>query len=396
MQMKSPNSPSRLKQKENADRYEYQKIYYFDYNATHPPFAEILRKNLDFYINNFYNPSGASRFSLAVQNEIEKSRTIMAELTGKRKNDFTFVSTGTEANYLLLNSISKNNSLPNKVIISPYEHPSVSSGAKSLGLETIILSGNKSGAIDLSELANEVKRNQAAVMITGAANETGVIQPLAKIQEITREANVPLYSDLMQAFGKIEAPFFSLDGFSAASHKIGGGPGSALAYISPAYMLSDLAIFTGGNQENSRRAGTENVPAILSFADAAQKKIKLIATTEKKLFSFQQRIETALKIAGAEIIAENSQRLANTTYAILPIDDIDFFLIALEEKGIIVSTGSSCKSRVREPSASLLNMGYSKEEAMRAIRISTGFFTNEEDVNYLIENLTSVIHKFKA
>jgi cysteine desulfurase len=169
--------------------------------------------------------------------------------------------------------------------------------------------------------------------------------------------------------------------------------GGAVVCI-PLEIKSDYKIFKGGNQENNLRAGTENTPAILCIKDASVLQLSTLEEKNSRLVGFKTSIENNLKEKGGIIIAENSNRLPSTTFVILPTEDIDFILMGLEEKGIIVSTGSSCKSRARDASPSLLSMGYSKEEALRAIRISTGIFTTEEEIEILNLELNKLLVNF--
>lgn len=165
------------------------------------------------------------------------------------------------------------------------------------------------------------------------------------------------------------------------------------AYLSASFLKEGLAIFSGGNQENRHRAGTENSFAIHCLQEVALKYESERDLILKRLEKYQQQIETKLTRLGGIVIGKGKDRLASTSLCILPIEDIDFFMMGLEAKGIIISNGSSCKSRSREASPALLRMGFKKEEALRAIRISTGYFTNQEEVELLLEESENLIQK---
>ncbi|MCB1140863.1 MAG: aminotransferase class V-fold PLP-dependent enzyme [Leptospiraceae bacterium] len=361
-------------------------VKYFDYNATHPPFVDILRKIQEEYFSNFYNPSGATRFSLTRQGKIEETRSYLASLSGKNKSGFIFSSTGTEANHFLIGHLKHSRYNTGKIYVSPFEHSSLYGALEIHNLEPILIPTDRSGLVDLNFLETSLNRDPHPVTVLAVANETGIIQPYHEIWKMTETYGMPFLSDLMQAFGKIPIDYTYLDAFTFSGHKIGAGMGSAVTYI-PEDWRSDFKLYIGGNQENGNRAGTENTMAI-----AALKEVSLLqesALTEKnsRLKSFQLKIESTLLENSALIIGENSPRLPSTSFALLPIDEVDFFMMGMEEKGIVVSTGSSCKSRVREPSMSLLNMGYSEEEALKAIRISTGYFTDPIEIQCLIEEI---------
>lgn len=368
-------------------------IKYFDYNATHPPFAEILETCLADYLSGFYNPSGITRFSLKNQGKIEQTRKFFANLTNGQEKQFVFSATGTEANYLLIQSLRALYPNLDSVIVSPLEHSSMYAALESYGFTSDLIHTDHSGIIDLQDLEKKLKENPRPVVCLYAGNETGVIQPAEEISKLTKKYDQLFYSDLMQGFCKTDVPFSVFDGYTFSGHKIGGGMGAALSYLpksDPSFHL-----FGGGNQENNHRAGTENIFAIECFKQVAEIQMKDLEKKNKRLSAFQTLIEEKLESLGCKIIAKFSPRLPNTTFLILPIQAVDFFLLGMEEKGILVSTGSSCKSRAREASKSLLHMGYSEEEALRCIRISTGYFTTEEDVKPLLSNMEDLIHKFQ-
>ena len=370
-----------------------KEIRYFDYNATHPPFIDILQKNLSIYNQQYFNPSGAGRFSLSRQSAIEDVRQYLSTLTGKPKNSFVFCSTGTEANQLLIGSIVHSNLGKNGFYVSPYEHSSIYGSLELLGADFTVLKSLENGLLDLDDYEKKMKLFPKPTIVLLAGNETGVVQPYKEIGNICMSYEVPYLSDLMQAYCKVNIDYTYIDGFTFSGHKIGGGMGASVVCL-PLKLKSNYRLFKGGNQENGNRAGTENTPAILSLKDASIFQFSSLNEKNNRLKNYKKILEENLKMLGASILCEDAERLPSTTFTLLPTDDIDFVLLGLEEKKIIVSTGSSCKSRAREASPSLLAMGYTKEKALRAIRISSGIFTDEDDINYLISNLQKIISLF--
>ncbi|MDX1957578.1 MAG: aminotransferase class V-fold PLP-dependent enzyme [Leptospiraceae bacterium] len=365
-------------------------ISYFDYNATHPPLSEIILEETKDYLENFYNPSGATRFSLKRQKRIEDAREFFATKTNKEKQKIVFSSTGTEANHILVSNIKNWERFQGKVYVSPFEHSSMYGALRKFKIEYEVLKSNEKGLIDLEYLEEKLNQEQAPIIIIYASNETGVIQEISKIGEIAKSFNVPLISDLMQAVGKIEVDYSYLDGFTFSGHKIGSGMGASLSYIG--FVKKIDSIFSGGNQENGTRAGTENSLAITQFQKAFIFQESVLKEKNSKLISFRDSIEKFFEEKGAEVIGKNSNRLPNTSFLILPTEDVDFFMLGLEEREILISTGSSCKSRAREAPSSLLSMGYSKEKALKAIRISTGLFTTEDDVKNLLRSSGEILN----
>lgn len=368
-------------------------LKYFDYNATHPPFPEILETCLAEYLEGYFNPSGITRFSLKNQGKIEQTRKYFSSITKGQEKQFVFSATGTEANYLLIQSLRVLYPALDSVIVSPFEHSSMYAALESYGFTSDLIQTNKTGIIHLKDLEKKLKENPRPVVCLYAGNETGVIQPAEEISKLTKEYGQVFYSDLMQGFCKVNVPYSLFDGFTFSGHKIGAGMGAAVTYLPK--TDSRFQVFGGGNQENEHRAGTENTFAIECLRRVTEIQLEHLEEKNKRLSHFQSLLEEKLETLGCIIIAKSSNRLPNTTFLILPIQSVDFFLLGMEEKGVLVSTGSSCKSRAREASKSLLHMGYSEEEALRCIRISTGYFTNEKDVNTLLVAIEDLLHKFR-
>ncbi|EMF81318.1 aminotransferase, class V [Leptospira weilii serovar Topaz str. LT2116] len=367
-----------------------KKIRYFDYNATHPPFQDVLLEVQKDYFSDFYNPSGATRFSLARQGKIESARKALEEYTGKPAKEFVFSSTGTEANHLLAHAIR--GKFSGSVIVSSLEHSSMYSALEFAGFDFRKIRSTINGTVDIAHIETLLNEETAPIFVLHVANESGVIQPIEAISSLAKKFSVPFFSDLMQSFGKLEIPFALFDGFTFSGHKIGAGMGASGTWVrSDLVSDKEFAIFHGGNQENNHRAGTENSPSIIALSEVLKRRISEQRKTLDQFRQFQTKIESVLEECGCILIGKDSPRISTTSFCLLPTDDVDFFMMGMEESGFVLSTGSSCKSRSREPASSLLSMGYSKEEALRAIRISTGWFTTEEEVEELCVQIRNVL-----
>jgi len=269
-----------------------------------------------------------------------------------------------------------------------------------LGIETVFFPCNNNGQIDPVILESELKRGLCLISCILVQNETGIIQPLEKIIEIRNKhfeqtgEYVPVFSDTIQAISKIDFPLNILDGFTIAGHKIGCGIGSSTYYLNP--KLKQESIFKGGNQENSRRAGTENLFGIFSLAAV----LKHLDTKESeknrknipKLRKYFEEKISKLKIC-KEIVGKSSPRNNNTSFIILKDVQIDFLLMYLDSQQIYISTGSSCKSGARTPSDVLLAMCYNEEDASNRIRISIGSMTTKKEIDTFIFHLEEFIKK---
>ncbi|MFN3604821.1 MAG: cysteine desulfurase family protein [Leptonema sp. (in: bacteria)] len=369
-------------------------MIYFDYNSTHPPIESILQENLKSYLNNWANPSGISFFSQRNFAKIEQSRKKILELLKKfysfYSNDATLIfnSTGTEAVYQMVFSFFDKDKP--YAFVSPYEHECFYSACSHFGLHAFMLPANPKGMVNPQDVFSLIEQEKIPVdkisfiACIFVSNETGVIQPIKELSEVAKKLNLPLISDTIQIAGKIPYDFSFLDGFTMNGHKIGAGFGTSVFVSKNSKRIK--SIFKGGLQENEFRAGTENVFSILNFAEAMEWQMNH-QEMYKKNIEFQRKIENFLKKeCNAILVGENSPRVFHTTYAIFPeISNLDFLLISLDQHEIVCSTGSSCKSRTRQPSEILMRMGFSKEMSLQALRFSTGVFTNESEVNSFCE-----------
>lgn len=363
---------------------------YFDYNATHPPCVDILQKNLESWAENPANPSGISSASQANQGRIEKSRAQLAALLSGPGQKLVpealhFVSTGTEALYQMVHTYA---SRGDRVLLSNTEHPAMAAACEDQGLVIDWLSVDQNGLVDPADAQRLLARNRYAFLsVLSVSNETGALQPVAELSRIAREAGTPFLSDCAQAVGKIQLDYSLFDAFTINGHKYGAGFVAALYSRKPA-----KPIFRGGLQETEKRAGTENLYSILNAADCLAWQQETLQEKNARLARFQQHIEeTLVRETGAIVAAAGAPRCKNTSYLVFPHqEDMDFFFMGLDQERIVVSTGSSCKSRTRQPSSILVAMGFSRDEAMRAVRISTGAFTQEADVTEMLSAMVRI------
>ncbi len=375
-------------------------MIYLDYNSTHPPIRTILESNLKLYFQNFSNPSGISfpaqkNFSL-----IEHARKKIKELLksyyhfNSPSMEIVFTSTGTEAVHQMIYSFFN----PEKpyAIVSPYEHDCFYGACELLKIKVLMLPAYKDGTVHPEDIIkifeqNSIKPEEVSFIgVIAVSNESGIIQPLKEISKIAKQLNLPLISDTIQVNGKRTMDLSYVDACTINGHKIGGGAGTAIL----ASKTSNLkAIFKGGLQENELRAGTENFLSILNTADAFEWQMQHQFEYEK-LNEFQTLLESFLKEeCNAIIVGENATRINSTTYAIFPeLEDMDFVLLSLDQEHIVCSTGSSCKSRTRQPSQNLIRMGYDLNLSQQALRFSYGVFTQKEEIELFIEKFRNIYH----
>lgn len=360
---------------------------FLDFNATHPPIREVLDEARTFYLEHFANSSGLSLESQAVNKRIEEAREEIAGFFGVVRKQILFTSCGTESNNLLLREFQrKAKKSPFCVTSSPFEHPSVANTLLSLAnTEIFTLPANRDGTI-ASEAVNHSHNEADCLTALAVHNETGLILPINDLLEKTN-GKIPVLIDCAQWLPKAaqNAPSELQPKFirqitergafvSATGHKLGAGFGAGLIITPPTNSLkTEHPLFAGGNQEHGLRAGSHNTEAILALALALDYKLKTnnYALWKKTTADFEALLGTQLQsVKGFEIIASRSNRAPGTTLLLLPGVPIDFLVMALDKEGITVSTGTSCKSRSRSPSAALIAMGYSEQDALSVVRLS--------------------------
>ena len=360
--------------------------YYLDYNAS-APMTEEVKNYIVKVLGQAGNPSSVHGTGRNSKKLLENSRKNISNLINCNSENVIFTSGATEANNLALNGYDKK-------IISSIEHESIINQENTFPIKV-----NKQGYVDLNVLENVVKdqknKNKLIISVMFANNETGIIQPIEKIKEISDYYNIPFHSDGVQAIGRIKIDFLKLgiDMLTVSSHKLGGPNGAgALIVSSKSKILKPL--FLGGHQEDSLRSGTEPLLSIAGFGEAAN----LIDINKMvKLKELRKQYEKKLKSLnlGIQIIGENSNRLPNTFMIYVPNINAENLLIALDMEGFEVSTGSACSSGKAEPSKVVINMGYSMSIASSVIRISLGLYNNVQEVEKFVDALIKIINRFK-
>jgi cysteine desulfurase len=274
------------------------------------------------------------------------------------------------------------------LFISATEHPSIYAHSKHLKNITII-KVDQNGILDVDDLILKLKKSKSSKKLLSvmlANNETGVIQPLKKICEIAHNYETLVHSDCIQAIGKIDVnmPDLAIDFLSLSGHKFGGPMGSAALIARASIHLKAQII--GGGQEKSLRSGTENVPAIVGLTIASNLAKKELSDRSSHMALLQSKLERMLLKSDhlIEIVGSNTERLPNTSLIFNLNKKAETQVIALDLKGVAVSSGSACSSGKSSPSHVLSAMGYTKDRLHSALRISVGTDTKEEDINKFI------------
>ncbi len=360
---------------------------HLDWNATTPLRPEARTAMLSAF--ELGNPSAVYAEGRKARGAVERARLQIAAAVGARPQDVIFTSGGTEANNLALTPILNNSSQAyDRLLVSAIEHPSVRAGGLYPPAQVTEIAVTRSGLLDLDHLqALLAAAGPALVSVMLANNETGVIQPIAKIAELVHGAGGLLHVDAIQAFGKIAFSIGELqaDWLTLSAHKIGGPKGVGALVLAPG-RLPPGPLLRGGGQEQGRRAGTENVIGIVGFGAAAEAAIASRESDMERVGTLRDQLERALRqIPGTEVIADQQPRLPNTTLVARAGMKAETTVIGFDLAGIAVSAGSACSSGKVEASHVLQAMQLPPELARSAIRISLGWQTSADDVDRCAE-----------
>ena len=362
---------------------------YLDWNATTPLRPEA-RQAMAAAWDLAGNPSSVHAEGRQARRLVEGARASIAAAVGARPQDVVFTSGGTEANALALTpGLRRGAGEPaQRLLVSAIEHTSVLSGGRfpPEAIGTIRVTG--SGLIDIDDLRRLLAVGQPAlVSVMLANNETGALQPVGEVADIVHEAGGLLHVDAIQALGKIPFEIKSLraDLITLSAHKVGGPKGvGALVLAEDIQGLEPL--LRGGGQELGRRAGTENVAGIAAFGAATTAAMAALAGDISRLHALRERLENGLQqTPGMIVFSAEVPRLPNTTLLTVPGLKAETAVIGFDLGGIAVSSGSACSSGKVQPSHVLAAMGFGKELAQGAVRLSMGWSTSEADIDLTLE-----------
>ncbi|WP_139903623.1 cysteine desulfurase family protein [Clostridium thermarum] len=366
-------------------------LVYFDNGATTKPYEEVIEAVADTMRNNFGNPSSAHGIGLKAEKKLKDARERAAKTLNCSPEEIIFTSGGSESNNFLIKGFTAPGA---HVITSVIEHPSVLNTLKDLegsGIKVTYLGVDSDGRISLEELKNSLNNDTRLITIMHVNNEIGVVQDLEAIGKLIKENSprVKFHVDAVQGYGKlkIDVKKAQIDLLSVSGHKIHGPRGVGFSYIKKG--LSPKALISGGGQERNFRSGTENLPGIAGFVEAAEKVHTNLYDNYNKVMGLKEYfIERLGNIKGIRINSPNTEHFSPYILSVsFPGIRGEVLLHLLEEKGVYVSTGSACSSKGHGDSHVLKAIGLKTEELKGTIRFSFSEFNSKEEVDYTIEVL---------
>ena len=377
---------------------------YFDHAAT-TTMVEPAIAALTDAIKKLGNASSLHSAGRSVRKDLEQAREQIAQAIDCAPSEVIFTATGTEANNLAIKGLYWLGVKKNKkvIITSTFEHHAVADPiawlAEHEGAQVVAIDVDRNGFIDLKQLATQVeehKNNIALISIMHANNEVGTIQDINQVVKIA--GDIPVHSDCVQSFGKVELSFKKL-GVTAATisaHKIGGPLGVAALILRKGLDIEP--VLHGGGQERDLRSGTFNAPGIISFAAAAANAVDNRKERELKIRELKSELIQTIKknIPDAWVNGDQVKSLPGIVSITFPKTDSEGLLLLLDSEGIACSTGSACSAGVQRPSHVLMAMGLTEDETTSTLRFSLSYSNTINEIAKLGSVIATVVARSKA
>lgn len=378
-----------------------ERIVYADHSATTFVKDEVLREMLPYFTRNFGNASSAYSIGRNAKAAIDNARCKVATAIGARSDEIYFTSGGSEADNMIISGIARANKNRGKhIITTKIEHMAIINTCKNLekeGFDITYLDVDEGGIINLNQLINSIREDTILISVMFANNEIGTIEPIEQIGKIAKENNILFHTDAVQAIGNVEIDVHKLniDALSLSAHKFYGPKGIGAAYIKRDINFDNL-IF-GGHQEKSKRAGTENVPAIVGLGKAIEISTSNIQRYNEKLLNYRNYFITKLQnnLDGIKVNGTMINRLPGNVNICINGIDSQTMLAMLDMYGICASSGSACNTSSLTPSHVLSAIGLTKEQANGSIRFTFGDANSFSDIDYIANNLIMIIKKLR-
>jgi len=360
---------------------------YLDHAATSPVHPEVVQTMAEIQETFFGNPSSIHRFGREARKQIEHARETLADSIGAKANEIVFTSGGTEAdNLAIIGTAFQQFQKRGHIVTTAIEHHAVLKSCKfleSLGFEVTYVPVDDDGIVRVDEIQSAIRKDTFLVSVMLVNNEIGTIQPVQEIASLLKDTPILLHTDAVQAYGimPIDVNELGVDLLSTSAHKLNGPKGIGFLYVKEGVHISPLLY--GGEQEKKRRAGTENVPAIVGF----QKAVQISESTRQlRLTEYENFRKTMLELFeenGIDYLVNGheSQRLPHILNVSFPKTTAEALLVSLDLAGVAASSGSACTAGTLEPSHVLKAMFPEDDERVKsAIRFSFGYGNTLEDI----------------
>ncbi len=376
-------------------------IVYLDNNATTRPLDSVVEAMGLVLADEYANPSSLHRFGQSVRHRMECARAQVASLVGADPSEIVFTSGGTESINLAIRGTLAASGAKRHLVTSTVEHSAVRNLARQLrreGYEVTEVGVDRSGRLDLEQLADGLRDDTALISIMYANNETGVVFAVESVASLAAERDIPLHLDAVQAVGKVGIDLARLPAtlMSISAHKFHGPKGAGALYVRRGARLRSLQ--HGGRQERDLRPGTENVPAIIGMGVSAEAAIDSLADGSSRVAHLRDRLEDGLSdgVPRVHVNGHAAPRLPNTTNIAFRGVRAEALLLTLSEHGIYASSGAACSSGALEPSHVLQGMGLEPEIIDSSLRFSLSSFTTDDEVDRALSVIPPIANRLST
>jgi len=379
-----------------------KKIAYMDHNATTPLDERVLEAMMPYLTDQYGNASSVHGWGQETRYGVEKGRLQVATLAGASEDNLVFTGGGTEALNTVLESVVRRNGPGNcRVVTSAIEHPAVDKYLKRLQADgkakVTFINPKSNGVVSPTDFEDAIGDETTLVALMYVNNETGALQPVAEVCEITHKRGALMLTDTVQALGKVPLNVATLgvDYACFAAHKLYGPKGIGAIYFRDRSTIEPL--FQGGGQEMKVRPGTENVASIAGFGKAAELSGTLMEEEADRLAGWRDNLQERLvkDIGGVHVCAGDVERLPGTLCVCFEGIMGTYFVLDMAEEGVACSSGSACAANKSEPSYVLLAMGMEPELAGGAVRFSLGRATREEHIDIVANTAAKVVENLR-
>lgn len=374
---------------------------YFDNAATTRLDEDVLKEMLPYLREDYGNASAIYKLGRKSRKAIEESREKIAKVLNCKPNEIYFTAGGSESDNTAIKGIAHSyKNKGNHIITSKIEHPAVLETCKELekeGFEVSYISVDENGVIDLEELKKAIKPTTILISVMFANNEIGTIEPIKEIGKIAKENKIYFHTDAVQAVGsiKIDVQDLNIDSLSLSGHKFYGPKGIGALYVRTGINFKKL--IDGGHQEKNKRAGTENVAAIVGMGKALEMAYEKMDEHNEKIRALRDYYESQVleKIPYVKVNGNRENRLPGNSNISFRFIEGEGLLLNLDLKGICASSGSACTSGSLDPSHVLLAIGLPHEIAHGSLRISIGKYNTKEEIEFLVQNLVEIVNRLR-
>lgn len=394
---------------DNFAEMKNNKLIYLDNNATTQIDQRVLDVMIPYLTTNFANANSTHQFGVGAYNAVKEARKQVADILGAETNEIVFTSGATEAINLAIKGIAENYSHKGKHIITvSTEHSAVLDTCKFLetkGFEVTYLPVQNDGLIDIDLFKSQLREDTILVSVMMVNNETGVIQPIKEIAELTHEVEAVFMTDATQAVGKLEfnVDDLGIDLLCFSGHKIYAPKGVGALYVRQrGNRIKIPALLHGGGHERGLRSGTLNVPGIVALGKACELAQKELELNQEHIKALRNYLETnLLTVENSFVNGDIKNRLYNTTNICFVGADSEAVIMGLSNPEnnlplIAVSNGSACTSTSIDPSHVLIAMGLDENQAFNSIRFSLGKYNNKEELDMVINQVKTIVESLRA